>query len=124
MKSSRILLGIVSFFPVAYLIFFIGVAYGAALWDWRPGQVVVRVLVGGHLACMLLVFGLIAFYLYHVSKNTTLSAEQKISWIAAICFLNALSIPVYWYLYVLRLAARSSATEGPGCRNGDGVETG
>jgi hypothetical protein len=51
---------------------------------------------------ILLIFGLIAFYLVHIFKTDRVSQDKKALWAVVICLGNAFAMPIYWYLYIWR----------------------
>ncbi len=114
MKIRRIALGVVSLLPAVYCIVFIAVAYSALVLDRTPGPMAARVLIGIHLTCIVLLLGLVCFYVWHAWRNQALSAEERRCWIIALCLLNAFSIPVYWYKYIFRRGATPPAKDMTG----------
>jgi hypothetical protein len=51
---------------------------------------------------VLLLFGLLAYYLWHLRCNTRISIEDKMLWVAALIIGHGLVMPVYWYKQVWR----------------------
>jgi hypothetical protein len=51
-------------------------------------------------ATALIGIGLMVFYISHVLKVNSVSSLMKIIWVLLIIFLNMVSMPIYFYLYI------------------------
>lgn len=59
-------------------------------------------LFAAHLITILLIMGLMPFYIILAVKSTRLDETMRIVWVVLICMLGMFAMPVYWYLYVWR----------------------
>ena len=104
-KFFKILLGIMTLYPLLHLFFFIGL-FGFIAFKIFGGQVfnehsqVFPFLIISHISAMVFILGLIGFYSMHIYKCNPVSSEKKILWLILIVFVNVFSMPVYWYLFV------------------------
>ncbi|MBH24329.1 MAG: hypothetical protein CMH57_07755 [Myxococcales bacterium] len=64
-----------------------------------------------HLITILGIFGLVAYYIYHLIKNDGLDSTARIIWAIVLVKFNIFAMPVYWYLHVWR--ARERRRAGP-----------
>ena len=55
-----------------------------------------------HLFTMLLIMGLMAFYIVQVVRTDRLDQNMRILWTILICMVAMGAMPVYWYLYIWR----------------------
>jgi hypothetical protein len=53
-----------------------------------------------HMATMLMMLGLLAFYIVHVFKNAALRDDRRTLWALVLFLGGPVSMPVYWWLYV------------------------
>jgi hypothetical protein len=61
-------------------------------------------LFAAHLLTILLMLGLMPFYIVLVVKNARLDETMRIVWVVLICMLGMFAMPVYWYLNIWREA--------------------
>jgi hypothetical protein len=95
-------------YPLLFLVIFIVGFVSDFFISSRPSQadpILPYSLIGGvfillHCSTILLGFGLDAFYLIHVIKNTTASETARILFGIGIFFLPFIAMPVYYYLYI------------------------
>jgi ATP-dependent Zn protease len=59
-------------------------------------------LFAAHLITMLLIMGLMPFYIILAVKSDRLDQTMRIVWVVLICMLGMFAMPVYWYLYIWR----------------------
>jgi hypothetical protein len=55
-----------------------------------------------HLFTILLMIGLMPFYVILAVKNERLDQTMRIVWLVLLCTLGLLANPIYWYLYIWR----------------------
>ena len=105
-KPIAVLVLLASLLPVAYLVFFLA-AFAAALLSGPGGDgpVPFRVLFVLHALCIVWIWGLLAFYLAFLFKSPAVPKDQKVLWAVVLFLMNALAMPVFWYLYVWPQAA-------------------
>ena len=107
-KSTNILLGVATIWPVVYFVLFIFLFFTAIA--FRPGpappgsgtQPAFVVLVAVHLLTMLLIMGLTIFYIVDIFRNDRVDKDKKVLWAVVIFMGNAIAMPIYWYLYFWR----------------------
>ena len=97
-KFTKIILGVLSVWPVLYYGIFTqvilpGLAEQGFSWEAMKGMLL------PHLATVLLCMVLFFYYLVKVLRNKELG-ENRTWWILGIIFLNAAAWPVYLYLYI------------------------
>ena len=114
-KSTKILLGVVTIWPIAYIgLFVVGMfammvflqfADGSTSPPQQPDSPLVAIGFLGffavHMLTILLSMGLMAFYIVRVFK-TPLEEAMKIMWTVLICTVGIFAMPVFWYLYIWR----------------------
>ncbi|MCM3872602.1 MAG: hypothetical protein ND895_18120 [Pyrinomonadaceae bacterium] len=113
-KSTKILLGVVTIWPVAYIfLFMVGMLAMMVLMPFaagpnspqQPGSPLVPLafvsFFAVHMLTILLSMGLMAFYIVRVFK-TPLEEAMKIMWTVLICTVGIFAMPVFWYLYIWR----------------------
>ena len=69
-------------------------------------------LVAAHMLTILLMLGLMPFYIVLVVKNARLDETMRIVWVVLICMLGMFAMPVYWYLNIWR-DAPAPAVQNP-----------
>lgn len=112
-KSTKILLGIVTIWPAVYMfLFFVGIMLMMFLLPSEAGSTAGQpqsplVPIGFlgffaiHMLTILLIMGLIAFYIVRVFK-TPLDEAMKIMWTVLICMFGVFAMPVFWFMYIWR----------------------
>jgi hypothetical protein len=96
-------LGILTLLPPIYALGFLGIMASVFVLPWRPSNQFMALVVLTHVACMLLLIGLLVFYLRHVLTNSRLRPEDKTLWVVLLVFAGAVSMPIYWYYHVRHL---------------------
>ena len=113
-KSTKVLLGIATIWPVLYLFLFMLAMFlmfalipsGPGSGNGEPGSVlfplgfltifVLHILtIFGHM-------GLTVFYIIRVFKTERLDQNLKIMWTLLLFFFGFFAQPVFWYLYIWR----------------------
>jgi hypothetical protein len=70
-------------------------------------------LFAAHLLTILLMLGLMPFYIILVVKNGQLDDTMRIVWVVLICMLGMFAMPVYWYLNIWRDAPPPGTVQIP-----------
>jgi heme A synthase len=100
----RRLLGIASFWPALYLLFFVAVVGMAALSGGgdpdRELPVAIEVLVVLHLTTMLVIVALLVLFVRDAYRNPRVEPDKRVFWAIVLVLLNAIALPAYWWLYV------------------------
>lgn len=112
-RSTKILLGIVTIWPAAYMfLFFVGIVSlmfllpsDAGSTPSQPGSQLITIgffsLFAVHILTIFASMGLMAFYIVRVFK-TPLDEAMKIMWTVLICMFGIFAMPVFWFLYIWR----------------------
>jgi hypothetical protein len=109
-KPLKLLIGVLTVWPCLYLVLFLAVfafmflSFGRAGRGPSPAEIQqgFAVLFILHFATMVLVLGLMAFYIVHLFQARSVPQDRKVLW-AVILFLgNVFAMPVYWYMHVWR----------------------
>ena len=101
-KTSKILLAGATIWPILYMLFFMSVFLWSFLSrDNGPGFLW-AIIVPLHLLTMVVIMGLIAFYIVNVFRNDRVKKDMKVLWAVVIFMGGPMAMPVYWYLYVWR----------------------
>lgn len=66
-----------------------------------------------HLITILLMMGLMPFYIILVVRSDRLDQTMRIVWVVLICMLGIFAMPVYWFLYVWRDGPPVAAVGNP-----------
>ena len=104
-KSTKVLLGIASLWPIVYMFLFFVFVFSMAFGFSRGGgsepgiQPMMAVVFGLHLLTMLLIMALTVFYIVNVFRNERVEKDKKALWAIVIFMGNAIAMPIYWYLY-------------------------
>lgn len=113
----KVLLGILSLWPVAYMVLFFLVIFSTVLFLPEPGSSgpppLIALIFPLHLLTMLVVVGLMVFYIVDVFKNKRIENDKKALWAIVLFMGNMLAMPVYWYLFIWKSAA-PAVTPAPG----------
>jgi hypothetical protein len=68
-------------------------------------------LFAAHTITILLMMGLMPFYIILAVKSDRLDQTMRIVWVVLICMLGMFAMPVYWYLYVWRIGPPAGKVE-------------
>jgi hypothetical protein len=103
-KPLALLIGIVTIWPLIYMLGFM------AFIAFQFSQVTFsspassadgfRYLLILHMTTMLVMLGLLVFYVMHVFQNAALRDERKTLWALVLFLGGPVSMPVYWWLYL------------------------
>lgn len=105
-KSTKILLGIATIWPVIYIpLFIVGVFLMTFLSPGNEGEApaLLALFPVIFLLHFLTIFGGIAlevFYIVNIFKNKRVEEDKRLMWVLLLFFLNLFVMPVYWYLYI------------------------
>jgi hypothetical protein len=113
-KSTKILLGIATVWPIAYMfLFVVGMFAMVVLLPHSDGStpppqpgspffpLAFLGIFAAHILTMLVIVGLMAFYIVRIFK-TPMEEAMKIMWTVLICMFGVFAMPVFWYLYIWR----------------------
>lgn len=103
-KPVKSLLGLVTFWPLAYMILFIVLVFSAFLFrptgaDDSEALPFVAIFLGLHVLTMFIILALTVFYIVDIFRNNRIANDKKALWAIVIFMGNAIAMPIYWYLY-------------------------
>ena len=102
-KTAKILLGIATLWPCAYMVLFFLFIFSTMLFGpggSETGMPVAFVAIFAlHLLTMLIIMALTVFYMVNVFKNDRVEKDKKVLWAIVIFMGNVIAMPIYWYLY-------------------------
>jgi hypothetical protein len=101
-KLGKLLLGAGTIWPILYMFIFMGAAFSAVIFGESEPAALWAVIIPLHLLTMLLIFGLMVFYVVNVFRNDRIKPDMKALWAIVLFMGNAFAIPIYWYLYIWR----------------------
>ena len=108
-KPVKLLVGALSLWPFLYIFVFFGFIATSFLWMTRADggrerssgpPLAFLLLFAAHLATMLLIFALIAFYIVYLFKTDRVEQDKKALWAAVLFLGNMVAMPVFFYLYI------------------------
>jgi hypothetical protein len=109
-RPIKLIVGLLTAWPVLYIFLFFGFIAASMVWmssgagkgasHGAGPPVAFLVLFAAHFATILLMFGLIAFYIVFLFKTDRVPQDKKALWAAVIFLGNMVAMPVFFYLYV------------------------
>ena len=104
----KLLLGLVSLWPIAYLLLFFVVIFATEFFMPGSGQPgpppLIALILPLHFLTMLVVLALLVFYIVNVFKNDQVEKDKKALWAIVLFMGSMIAMPVYWYLYIWKAA--------------------
>ncbi len=104
-KTIKLLLGLVTIWPFAYLILFFITIFSLVFFS-RGAETaggpppLIALIFPLHLLTMLVIMALTVFYMVNVFRNERVVKDQKVLWAVVLFLGNVLAMPIYWYLYI------------------------
>ena len=113
-KPVAILIGLATAWPIFYIFIFFAVIFGSFMRGTSPRAPggtfeSFQVLMIAHFGTMLVMAGLLTFYIVHVFKNPALAGDRRVLWAVVLFLGNFIAMPIYWFLFVWREAPRNLA---------------
>lgn len=113
-KTIKLLLGLITLWPFAYLILFFltifsAVFFGIAETGAGPPRAIALILPL-HLLTMLIIAALTVFYIVNVFRNDRVEKDKKVLWAVVLFMGNVIAMPIYWYLYIWKEAPPAIAS--------------
>jgi len=105
-RAAKIILGIATRWPIAYMALFAFVVLSQFfLLSSKEGllpssQTWFSVLIALHFLTMLWIIVLLIIYIADVFKNDRVAMEKKTLWAVVLFMGNMIAMPIYWYLYI------------------------
>jgi hypothetical protein len=116
-KSTKVLLGLATLWPVVYMFVFIGffflmfATFANAHSTHSEPPIWFIIIFPLHFLTILWSFGLIGIYIYHVFKTAAVAQDKKALWAVVIFLGNMVAMPIYFYLYIWKGPAPASPTQ-------------
>ena len=107
-RVKKILLGILTIWPLVWGIIFIfqvltTLIASFAVQDiagalWTFGSIAVLIII--HYLTLLLVLGLLIYYVLRVLNHPQYDTLTRVVWLLLLVFAGLVAMPVYWYLHI------------------------
>lgn len=124
-KPAKVVLGIVSLWPVIYLFVFMAFffiqffgVFSRPLVSPQPVDTIAafhlfRTFFILQLLAMVVIIALTALYIIDVFRNDRVTPDRKVLWAIILFMGGMLAMPVYWYLFVWREPERPPVSHDP-----------
>lgn len=111
-RGAKLLLGVLSFMPLALLIIYVGlmipkIADLIAMQQLQPPQASATYFLSHFSSLLLLVIvsliiniSLIIYYLLHLITRTNASNGEKALWIVIFAFVSIIALPIYFFAHI------------------------
>ena len=89
--------------PFVYVILFFLFVFSSVVFPptEAPGPPpLIALILPLHLLTMLLIVGLMIFYVVNVFRNDRVDKDKKVLWLLVLLLGGGIGMPVYWYLYI------------------------
>lgn len=103
-KTLKLLLGIVTFWPAAYMVLFFGFIFSTIFFisggdgeNLGPPFAIIFIL---HFLTMLVIAALTVFYIVNVFRNERVEKDKKVLWAIVLFLGNVVAMPIYWWVYI------------------------
>ena len=94
-KIQKIIIGLLTILPILYM--------GLFLINFMsfPNEIInFDTMIKLHMGAMLLIFGLLIFYIVNIFKTNRVTNDKRTLWAIVIFFGTVIAMPIYWYLYI------------------------
>ena len=108
-KSKKILLGILSIWPIVYMVLFFVFIFVI----FMHSNVPIYVIFPLHILTGFLNLGLTVFYVVHAIKHIDPKNDMRVIWIVILIVASIIANPIYWYLYIWKEKGQGLITQGP-----------
>lgn len=119
-KTLRLLLGIITFWPAAYMVIFFVFIVSTIVFTGRGGggDEVLGPLFAAifvlHFLTMLVIAALTVFYMVNVFRNERVEKDKKVLWAVVLFLGNVIAMPIYWYVYFWKTEPELPTFSAPG----------
>ena len=106
-QLTKLLLGLVTLWPFAYVILFIVVIAAEFFMPGSGGPgppPLIALIFPLHLLTMLVSLALMVFYIVNVFKNNRVENDKKALWAIVLFMGGMIAMPIYWYMYIWKEA--------------------
>ena len=101
-KGGKLLLAGATVWPILYMFIFVGTAFFTVIFGESEPAGLWAIIIPLHLLTMLLIFGLITFYIVNVFRNERIKPDMKAVWAIVLFMGSMFAMPVYWYRFIWR----------------------
>ena len=108
-RSSKALIGILSFLPIILLIVFFVMMFSLfpRIIEWENPEPAPQEVFSAFAPLFVLGFGmgllslgLLIFFIMHLVRNKTMDSTERVIWILVFLFAGLVGYPIYWYMRV------------------------
>jgi hypothetical protein len=104
-QPFKVVIGALTLWPFLYILIFIGVAFVSVVGARESGPstgfpIGFALLFAAHFLTMLLMFGLVAFYVAFLFKTDRVPSDKKALWAVVLFLGNMIAMPVFFWFYV------------------------
>jgi len=107
-KQGKIGLLITTLLPLVYMIFFIMFVFFMVFFlapHWEASSIegppsLFFIIFPVHFLIILLIWGLVIFYIVNVYKSNKVPKQQRVLWVFLLIFGGIIAMLFYWYLYI------------------------
>ena len=95
------ILAVLTAWPLVYFFVFVGflvVTVAGGLGDAEPDGM--RALFALHIATMLIIIGLLIFYVVHAYRSPRVPEDRRVLWTILLLFGSMVAMPIYFWLYI------------------------
>jgi len=104
-KSTKLLIGIATLWPLLYMVLFFGFMFYMIFPLWNgaePDEKLFFIIFPIHMLTMIVVVALEVFYIVNVFRNDRVNKDMKVLWAIVLFMGNMIAMPIYWFLYIWR----------------------
>ena len=101
-RGKAITLAVFTVWPLLYMVIFICAIFGMMVTDFSGGAppsgppTMMLIIFPLHFLTMLVIFVLIAIYIFHVFKTDRVPQDKKALWAVVLFLGNMIAMPIYW----------------------------
>jgi hypothetical protein len=116
-RPAKILVGALSLWPLVYMFVFIAFMFGMVFFIDQAASngshqqgppAAFMLLFAVHMGTILMMFGLIAFYMVYLFKSDRVAQDKKALWAVVLFLGGMIAMPVFFYLYIWPDAPRQA----------------
>ena len=106
----RVLVGMVTLWPIVWLLIFLIFGLRLVLQNDGPNMGALAIFIVGHGITAILAMGMLVFYVLHAHKNEKISKDLRVVWIVFLVTAGLFAQPIYYVLYVFGQDDSESST--------------
>lgn len=101
-KGGKLLVAGATLWPILYMFIFMGAAVSAIIFGESEPAALCAIIIPLHLLTMLLILGLMTYYIVNVFRNDRIKPDMKALWAIVLFMGSVFAMPIYWYLFIWR----------------------